>query len=503
MNNAELIKTLLHHRRLADSRDLSHSENKTAKAIVYFSMFLVMAYLMFLAIMLSFLANDMRTVTTPEFFCVLLPFILATDFGFRFLVQQTPAQIVRPYIILPLSKYTCVNTFIFSSLFNWGNCIWMSLLLPYTLMSVVFSFGIVTTIYLIIFTLVLILANSQWYAIIRLLINDNTIWWCLPILVAILMASPAFFTGEFRINSFVDFYSWAGTCIGYNNPLPLILAIALLCALTFVNQRVQFAYIQREITHSDKKKSPERIKNYSFLERYGEIGAFIQLEIKMLSRNKIPRNVFIYQTLAIVVISLAIIFSNIYDSYAMTNYWALYNFVLYGLSLIVNVMGYEGNYIDGLIIRKENVLTLLKAKYILYSLFVLLPFLLMLPVVFSGKMSLLMQISYAVFTVGFQYFCLFQMAVYNKTTISLTEKITTKGGLNGNYMSMLVVAIIFIIPNVIINVLRICFNETTSNVIMLFIGIVFIATKDIWLRNVYHRFMKRKYVNLEGFMSTR
>ena len=39
--------------------------------------------------------------------------------------------------------------------------------------------------------------------------------------------------------------------------------------------------------------------------------------------------------------------------------------------------------------------------------------------------------------------------------------------------------------------------------IMLAIGLAFVLTNRLCLRNIYNRMMKRKYDNLEGFTSTR
>lgn len=53
----------------------------------------------------------------------------------------------------------------------------------------------------------------------------------------------------------------------------------------------------------------------------------------------------------------------------------------------------------------------------------------MLPLVIVGKWSILMLVSMASFTAGFQYFVLFQLAVYNKQTVPLNTKFTSKAGM--------------------------------------------------------------------------
>lgn len=78
-----------------------------------------------------------------------------------------------------------------------------------------------------------------------------------------------------------------------------------------------------------------------------------------------------------------------------------------------------------------------------------------------------------------------------------------KAGLKTNYIQIVLVAIVFIVPNILVNILQSVFSENVAYLTMLFIGLCFIATHRLWLRNVYNRLMKRKYANLEGFISSR
>jgi hypothetical protein len=45
-------------------------------------------------------------------------------------------------------------------------------------------------------------------------------------------------------------------------------------------------------------------------------------------------------------------------------------------------------------------------------------------------------------------------------------------------------------------------NETTALLIILAIGLGFTLTHPLWLRNIYKRFMKRRYENMEGFRAS-
>lgn len=89
-------------------------------------------------------------------------------------------------------------------------------------------------------------------------------------------------------------------------------------------------------------------------------------------------------------------------------------------------MSFEGNYIDGLMSRKESIMSLLKAKYYTYSIGEIIPFILMIPAIIMNKLTLLGAFAWFFYTIGFIYFCFFQLAVYNKQTVPLNEKVASR-----------------------------------------------------------------------------
>lgn len=506
MKRIDIFKELWHHRSLAEKRSPIYSQNKAAKFIVGILSIFIVGYLMFLAILFSLIANDSRSTTTIEFILSLLPVILSLDFLFRWMMQQTPSQIITPYLLLPLPRYVCIDAFIIKSIINWGNTIWLFFLIPYCIMSVLFSHGIAECIYILFTYLLLIFANSQWYAIVRVLVLNRLSWWLLPVAVYGIIYSPLFINGiptEKSIDIFLDFYSNIGTLIGNGSLLPISVALLLLCILIMVNRKIQFANIMTELGKLNKIQKINKVSDFRFLNRYGEVGEYLKLEIKSMMRNKNLRKSFITATFVVITLSLICSYSNIYDDSSMITFWCLYNLVVYAAMLLVKIMCYEGNYIDALLIHKENILSLLKAKYIFFCGLLFFPLLLLTPTIISGKWTISMIISYSLFTAGFQYFVIFQLAVYNKSTIPLNTKFTSKNGLENNYLQLLASTCIFIIPMALISLLKSLFSATTATIIIATIGIVFIATNNFWLRNIYIRMMKRKYQNLEGFRLSR
>lgn len=141
MNRLQTIRELRRHRKLAEKRALNFEQNRTAKYVVWFLGGFMIVYLMFFAVMLSLIANESTSTTALELMMGVAPFILLLDFLFRFAAQQTPSQIVKPYVLLPIPKSVCIDAFIGTSLFTSGNLIWFAMLVPYAVMSVLFVEG--------------------------------------------------------------------------------------------------------------------------------------------------------------------------------------------------------------------------------------------------------------------------------------------------------------------------------------------------------------------------
>ena len=271
--------------------------------------------------------------------------------------------------------------------------------------------------------------------------------------------------------------------------------------LFFINRHFQFKFVYEEISKKSEK-ALKHISQFSFLNRFGLIGEYLKIEAKSNMRNKTMRARCIMSLSLIIVLSLLIAYTSIYDSELMLNFWCLYCFAIYGVTALIKIMGQEGNYIDLLMMHRENIIALLKAKFWFYSAVLIVPFLIMLPAVVEGKFSLLMVLAYMLLTAGFLHFVIFQLAVYNKQTLPLQEKVTAKGNFE-NGMQLVIEIFAFFGPILITFLGYLLVGLTYTYIILCVVGLAFIATHQIWIRNIYNRMMKRRYENIEGFINTR
>lgn len=469
-----------------------------AKVMMYIGGGLMAVYLIMFAVIFSGLANEQAE---PAAWLFLMPLLMLIDFGSRFTFQQTPLMLVKPYMLMPLPVHSIIETFLLTSLMSSYNWIWLCFFVPYCFIILCgcASFGAMLAVF--VSGMVIVLINSQWYLLIRTLTQRSMFWWLLP-----LALNAAYFVPLFAMKDIDDspFDNAMESLVSFGTTWWFVLiCIAVLAGLLLLNRWLQFRYVYEEIARTNKKEGAmKHVSQFTFLERYGQTGEYLKLELKSIFRNKAVRARVMMSLGLIIVLSLLIAYTDMYDGKMMLNFWCYYCFAIYGITALVKVMGPEGNYIDLLMVHEENILSLLKAKYYFHVAILVVPLLLMLPAVIAGKFSILMMVAYMLLCSGVLYCVLFQLAIYNKQTIPLNTKLTGKNSVENGFQLVIEMAAMFA-PLVLVAMMILLFEESVAYIVLAVLGLLFTLAHPLWLRYVYRRMMRRKYENLEGFHATR
>ncbi|MBP5777480.1 MAG: hypothetical protein J6W56_08010 [Prevotella sp.] len=491
MNKFQLYRLLRKNTNLSYKRSPVFEQNKWAKALIYFGGALFALYLILYGVMIAMTADGEagRMIS-------LMPLIMVIDFLLRFIFQTTPGMMVKPYILQPISRYTAIECFLISSHLSGYNFLWLAMFLPYSFIILFAGAGFWPTLAELVGAQLLIMLNSQIYLFFRTLINRK-IWWIMP--AACFYAIPFIpLLLDFKqssVGKLIDSYATFGR--GWYL-IPVILA--LMVGLFYVNRHFQFKYVYEEISKKGER-ALKHVSQFAFFNRFGLIGEYLKIELKSNIRNKTMKSRCIMSLTLIVVFSMLIAYTTIYDNKIMINFWCLYCFAIYSVTTLIKIMGLEGNYIDLLMMHRENIIALLKAKFWFYSAILLIPFVIMLPAVFTGKFTILMLLAYMSITAGLLHFVIFQLAVYNKQTLPLQQKMTAKGNFE-NGMQIVIEMVALFGPGAIAAIGFVTIGETGTFIMMIILGLCFIVTHPLWIRNIYSRMMRRRYENLEGFHAT-
>ena len=493
-----LYKIIKQNQKLAEKRNPAFETNRFAKFLMYFMIVYWAALFLFMGVMLPFMLEDI--VPNMEPYHIMnqgILYIMAADFLMRFIGQPSVSQEIKPYLLMPVKRKKLISLLLLRSGLDKYNFLWFFVYVPFAFLTVIRFYGFGGMFLYLLGIWLIFVFNNYWYLLCKLLLGEKTIWLLLPLTIFGILGAAEFLIDGLPISRFtMDL----GEGFIEGNPLSFLFVLACIGLMFFINLKLQQRMIYNEISKKEDTKI-KRVSEYKFLDKYGEVGEYLRLEIKLITRNKTVKSQFRMGLIVMFAFSFLLAFTDVYDG-SMSRFICLYNYAVLPIMTLGQVMSFEGNYIDGLMSRKESIFNLLRAKYYLTNLIILVPFFIMMFPIAKGKITLLMAIAYLVFTMGFVFFILLQLAVYNTRTLPLNANLM-KGNKGGNWIQSVVMSLCFFIPLMFDSILLAIFSQEVANIIFIVIGGGFILTHNLWIKNIYKRFMKRRYKNMEAFRATR
>lgn len=497
MTRYQLYKLIRRNDSLKDERHPMLEKNRFMKMLAIFMFLYYAAILVLMGVMLPMGFRGMYNgVSAFHVMDGLVLYLLMTDFWMRFMLQETPAQRGRPYALLPIRRSFLMHVYLFSSVFSLGNLFWGFLLVPFGLLAVMPLLGWCALLRWLLAWWLLFIINSFCYLYVRTLISRHILWVLLPAAIHAALLFIMLWPEENILDIPLTEMMYQLTL---GNVLYYLAIAALLAILYWANYRLQMTMVYNEVAQKEEVEM-KHTTEMSYLNRYGALGEYLKLEMKMRMRNKTIRLQFLTLLGMMILLSGLLYFTDIYDNGFMKSFICLYDYVGLGMTMLISIMCHEGNYIDGLMSRRESILQLLYAKFYFNSVILLLPFCLLIPLMIIGKISIWMNLGYLFFTAGVLYPICFQMAVYNKETLPLNQKLTSK---QGNWVQQVVSIVILFLPIGVEKVFTLLLGNPWGFVMLAVLGIVGLSLHQWWLRNIYDRFMLRRHVNMEDFRASR
>lgn len=494
-----LYKIIKQNQKLAEKRNPAFDTNRFAKFLMYFMIVYWAAIFLFLGVSLPFMFEGL--VPNMEPYHIMnqgILYVMAGDFLMRFMAQPSVSQEIKPYLLMPVKRKKLISLLLLKSGLDGYNFIWFFVYVPFAFLTVIRFYGFGGMFLYLIGIWLVFVFNNYWYLLCKLLLGEKTLWLLLPTAVFGALGAAEFLLDGLPISRFtMDL----GEGFIEGNPLSFLFVLACIGVMFLINLKLQQRMIYNELSKKEDTKI-KRVSEYKFLDKYGEVGEYIRLELKLITRNKTVKTQFRMGLIVMLGFSFALAFTDVYDGSYMTSFICLYNYAILPIMTLGQVMCFEGNYIDGLMSRKESIFNLLRAKYYLTTLIILVPFLIMFFPIAKGKITLLTAVAYLIFVAGFVFFMLLQLAVYNTRTLPLNANLM-KSNKSSNWIQGLITGCAFMLPLLIDKLLSALLPEEVAHIILIVIGLGFIATHNLWIKNIYKRFMKRRYKNMEEFRASR
>lgn len=497
LSTVSLYRLLVHQQELKDKRHPMFEKNRFMKILMWFMVLYYAAILLFMGAMLPMGFSGMYPGIAA--FHVLdgaLMWVLLVDFGDRFMFQDTPAQQARVYSLLPVRRSFLMHMYLVRAGLSLGNLFWGFMLVPFGAIAVLPLMGWGGLVMWLLGWWLLFVLNGYLYLLCRALCIKHILWVALPLAVhggiIALMLLPD--KNPLDMPCTILMYEYAK-----GNILYIICALALIAFVYWCNYRLQMLMVHNDVA---KKEETElrTTSEMNYLNRWGALGEYLKMEVKLRMRNSQVRMQFLVGIGLIVFFSVVQYFSDVYSGAFMSSFVCMYDYIILGMMTLITIMCYEGNYIDGLMARRESIYALLRAKYYFNTALLIFPFLIVMPLIITGRSSLWMNLGYMFMTAGVMYPMIFQMAVYNNNTLPLNQKLTGK---QGNMMQQVISLVALFLPIALEKLLVLLLGDVWGYVALIVIGCIGIATHQMWLRNIYERFMARRYANMDGFRASR
>lgn len=429
---------------------------------------------------------------TMEVFNGVILYYFAIDFLVRMQLQELPTISIVPYLHLNIPRHKLVSFLNIRALFSAFNIIPLLLFYPFcmTNISIIYSFYATVMYLLAIFSLTIF---NNYAALYFKRISMGNIRF---LIAGMLLLTLAGLLEYFKIFSITSISNTVFQAIALR-PATGIIFIIIAAVMFFTNSRFlkNNLYVE-ELKTGEKKKSST---DYPFLDRFGDAGTLVALEIKLILRNK--------RTRSTVLKGLIFLFYGfiIYKEKALAeNRFAL--MLMIAMLMTGNIIVIYGQFMfgcqaaefDGLLSNKVNIRTFFKAKFLLFTLTSTLFTAVTCLYGFISWKVIILQFALYFYNIGIGSLIILYFATYNDKAIDISKSASFNWqGVNAS--SMLMAIPLLLLPYAIYLGLSLFLHPYWCIAGIAIAGIAGILSRSFWLDFLVSEFNKRKYKIAAGF----
>lgn len=407
---------------------------------------------------------------------------------FRYFMQKLPVLNIKPLLILPISRKKITNYVLTKSALSPFNVLSLFWILPFCITLLTKGYSVVNVLsWFISLTCIVLIVNF-----LNFLINKKNVYFY-SILSILVIAIGLEYYKIFEISAvFGSLFNML-----YNNPILVLITIGLLTLVYYLNYKNLIGLLFLDA--SLKQKTEEaKIQNFAWTNRFGEMAPFLQLDLKLIWRNKRPR----------MTVFLSIIFL-LYGLYFYTQDKLLeipIILVLAGIFITGIFLSNFGQFIPSWdssyysMMMSQNIPLRKyldsKATLIIFSVVVL--FLLSTPYVYFGWEVLALNFSCALYNIGINTPMVLLISSMNKKRIDL-EKSPMMNTQGMSAAQWIIVFPFLGLPMLIYTIPYLLSNQLIATIILGVVGVIGILFRNTLMNKITAIYRSKKYAMVAGF----
>lgn len=411
----------------------------------------------------------------------------------RFYLQEVPILSIQPYLHLPIKKGKIINYLLGKSVLSFFNFFPLLFLVPFGVRVIAFEYSTLGTIAWFGSILAIIFFNNFLAVYLKKQMIQN-----FRLFISIGLAYVLVIILEyFGLFSFQSVSAYVFSTI---DTLPLIALgfVALPIAMYFLNYQFLYNNTYIEEISTKKKNNSIAFSNTSFLDRFGEVGQYISLELKLIWRNKRTKSVASMSTIFLL---YGLIFYT-QDIYVNNYYWITFVGVFITGIFTINygqfILGWESSYFDGIISKNINAYQYFRAKFWLLVPISAATFLISLLYGFFGMHIILIHTMAFLYNIGINVFVILYASTFNKKKIDLDKKAAFNW--QGTGATQFILVLPLMVAPILLFTPFIYFDMANIGIAVIsIVSLISLSLSKIWFRIISNRFIREKYKIAAGF----
>lgn len=408
----------------------------------------------------------------------------------RYFMQQLPVMNIKPLMIIPIKRNIVIHYLLGKTIFSFFNFISLFLFLPFSVVLLVKGYPAINVLFwflsLMCITMILNFTNF-------LINKSNTVFYILVPLFLTLIGLEYF--NIFKVSKlFGQIFNAL-----YNNPVFVIIPIAIMAGMYYVNFKFirKGFYLDQTVSRKIKEVN---VTDLSWINRFGSIAPFLKNDVKMIWRNARPKQVMM---MSFFFLFYGLIFYTQPMYIKMPAVLAFASMFVTGgflLSFGQLVPSWDSEYYKLLMSQNIPYKKYLESKWYLMVVAVTISFILSTPYLYFGWKIFGMIAAGALFNIGLNTFITLFGGALNRVPIELNTKAKAFSNTNGfNPTQMLIALPKLVLPMLLFYVPYKLFNFEAGLIVLALSGVLGIVFKNVFLNKIESIYQKGKYKTIAAF----
>lgn len=416
----------------------------------------------------------------------------AMEMFIRFLMQNLPVVDTKPLLIQRIPKSKIIHVLLLKSIVSFYNFLTPLVVIPFVIINAIKSeFSLLSLIGWLVAVIGVIIALNYLNFWLQRKFSAN-LKALLPIILFCLLLTGLQYFGVFSItNLFGKFFN-------------LILDFPVLGILPLGLAWFSYWFVYKDITSNfyldsylENKNKTYRASDLSWTNRFGDLGPFLSLDLKLIWRNKRAKTA-LYMSFGFLAYGLLFYTNPRYADSGMLIFVGVFITGIFIINFGQFIPAWDSSYFPLLQTRPITMQKYLEAKALLMYASIVILTILSTAYIYFGWHIVYMNIACAIYNAGVNVPILLLFGAYNRKQIDLSN--ASMFNYQGVGAAQWLVGIpLLIVPIVIWFPVKTFVDQNTANLVLIGIGVIGLLLRKVILNGIVGLYLENRFKMIEGF----